>query len=414
MLTEAIFYTAANIQRSSEDKIFSLHDLNNVNSIISKLLITLKSINYKDPDSYNHFHDTVNRKPNQLQSHLYNTMSQTLSDDITQIMYDKIPTNEIHNNKNFFFQQLSCLTANQSNIAGSFLTSTSQSFYNKFSNKEFSTLLCLRYNLDLDYIPTNLPCTCNRINKITGIKQPSIIDKKGFHICNACNADACPTIIHDAVQNVFAQAFKNAGCHVVNKPSVEDEDGKLLVPDHLVLGNATESGQGLMIDYRHTDSGQTNPLDFSEHMLKSDIEKIGKYNAAVSRSGHRFMPIILDKFGNVLQKTRDMLFQMFIRKVSNYKHDIAETEAYLIATKKTNFWLKRASAAMAKTKAMCIINRSTKLIAIQHEKKHGKGSKNSSTYFDNRIDIEQESDVLIADYSFDECNYFKEDDDICA
>ena len=59
------------------------------------------------------------------------------------------------------------------------------------------------------------------------------------------------------------------------------------------------------------------------------------------------------------------------------------------------FWLKRASAAMAKTKAMCIINRSTKLIAIQHEKKHGKGSKNSSDYFDNRIDIEQESDVLI-------------------
>ena len=30
------------------------------------------------------------------------------------------------------------------------------------------------------------------------------------------------------------------------------------------------------------------------------------------------------------------------------------------------------------------------------------------------IDIEQESDVLIADYSFDECNYFKEDDDTCA
>jgi len=80
----------------------------------------------------------------------------------------------------------------------------------------------------------------------------------------------------------------------------------------------------------------------------------------------------------------------------------------------TNFWLKRASAAMAKTKTMCIINRSTKLIAIQHEKKHGKGSKNSSAYFDNRIDIEQKSDVLIADYSFDECNYFKEDDDICA
>ena len=72
-------------------------------------------------------------------------------------------------------------------------------------------------------------------------------------------------------------------------------------------------------------SGQTNPLDFSEHMLKSDTEKIGKYNAAVSRSGHRFMPIIFDKFGNVLQKTRDMMFQMFLRKVSNDRHDITET-----------------------------------------------------------------------------------------
>ena len=70
--------------------------------------------------------------------------------------------------------------------------------------------------------------------------------------------------------------------------------------------------------------------------------------------------------------------------------------------------------AKTKTKAMCIINRSTKLIGIQHEKKHGKGSKNSSTYFDNRIEIEQESDILIADYSFDECNYFKDDDDIYA
>ena len=40
---------------------------------------------------------------------------------------------------------------------------------------------------------------------------------------------------------------------------------------------------------------------------------------------------------------------------------------------------------MAKTKAMCIINRTDKLIRIQHEKKHGKGSKNSSTYFDNKM-----------------------------
>ena len=72
------------------------------------------------------------------------------------------------------------------------------------------------------------------------------------------------------------------------------------------------------------------------------------------------------------------MYQMFLRKVSNDRHDITETEADFIATKKTNFWLKRASSAIAKTKAMCIINRSTKLI----------GSKNSSAYFDSRTEIE--------------------------
>ena len=70
-----------------------------------------------------------------------------------------------------------------------------------------------------------------------------------------------------------------------------------------------------MIDYRHTDSGQTNPLDFSAHMIKREYEKLGKYNTAVSRSGHRFMPIILDKFGYVLQKTKDMMHQIPFKKI---------------------------------------------------------------------------------------------------
>ena len=50
---------------------------------------------------------------------------------------------------------------------------------------------------------------------------------------------------------------------------------------------------------------------------------------------------------------------------------------------------------MAKTKAICILKRSSKLISIQHETKHGKGSKNSSAYFDDRIDIEHETDKLV-------------------
>ena len=49
------------------------------------------------------------------------------------------------------------------------------------------------------------------------------------------------------------------------------------------------------------------------------------------------------------------------------------------------FWLRRIACAMAKTEAMCIINRTNKLIGIQHEKKHGKGSKNSSSYFDSKM-----------------------------
>ena len=54
-------------------------------------------------------------------------------------LYEKIPTNERNNNKNFFFQQIACLTANKNETSGAFLNSTSQSFYNRFSNKELST-----------------------------------------------------------------------------------------------------------------------------------------------------------------------------------------------------------------------------------------------------------------------------------
>ena len=53
------------------------------------------------------------------------------------------------------------------------------------------------------------------------------------------------------------------------------------------------------------------------------------------------------------------------------------------------------------------------IISIQHEKKHCKGSKNSSSYFDDKIDCEHETDKLIADDRFDECSFFK-DDDMCA
>ena len=90
----------------------------------------------------------------------------------------------------------------------------------------------------------------------------------------------------------------------------------------------------------------------------------------------------------------------------------------IIASRKLRFWLRRIACAMAKTKtkAMCIINRTDKLIRIQHEKKHGKGSKNSSAYFDNKMIEEEEIEKQIDDGTFDECAYVyvKDDDDSCA
>ena len=60
---------------------------------------------------------------------------------------------------------------------------------------------------------------------------------------------------------------------------------------------------------------------------------------------------------------------------------------------------------------MCIVNR-TKLIGIQHEKKHGKGSKNSSIYFDNKMVEDEEVEKQVNDGTFDECASVKEDDDL--
>ena len=52
---------------------------------------------------------------------------------------------------------------------------------------------------------------------------------------------------------------------------MEDLDGKRLVPDHMITGNGTHDGRSIMIDYRHTDSGQTDPFDSTSHLTK-DID----------------------------------------------------------------------------------------------------------------------------------------------
>ena len=107
------------------------------------------------------------------------------------------------------------------------------------------------------------------------------------------------------------------------------------------------------------------------------------------------------------------MFQMFKRNAKNNSAEIVEipdAEANIIASRKLKFWLKRIACAVAKTKAMCIINRSNKIIGIQHEKKHGKGSKNSSIYFDNKMVEEEEMEKQVNDSTFNECAYVKDVD----
>ena len=109
------------------------------------------------------------------------------------------------------------------------------------------------------------------------------------------------------------------------------------------------------------------------------------------------------------------MFQMFKRNAKNNCNEISDAEANIVASRKLKYWLRRIACAMAKTKAMCIINRTNKLIEIQHEKKHGKGNKNSSIYFDNKmIEEEEEMEKQLGDDRHDECVYIKDDDDLCA
>ena len=60
------------------------------------------------------------------------------------------------------------------------------------------------------------------------------------------------------------------------------------------------------------------------------------------------------------------MFQMFKRNARNNSNEISDAEANIIASRKLRFWLRRIACAMVKTKAMCIINRTDKLIRIQH------------------------------------------------
>jgi hypothetical protein len=83
-----------------------------------------------------------------------------------------------------------------------------------------------------------------------------------------------------------------------------------------------------------------------------------------------FVAFVVDRFGTVIKGVQNLMFQMFKRNSKNICNEISDAEVNIVAKRKLKFWLRRIACAMARTKAMRIINRTNKLIGIQHEKKH--------------------------------------------
>ena len=69
-----------------------------------------------------------------------------------------------------------------------------------------------------------------------------------------------------------------------------------------------------------------------------------------------FVAFVVDRFGTVIKGVQDLMFQMFKRDARNNCNEISDAEANIIASRKLKFWLRRIACAMAKTKAMCIID----------------------------------------------------------
>ena len=92
--------------------------------------------------------------------------------------------------------------------------------------------------------------------------------------------------------------------------------------------------------------------------------KIAKYNAVSNRNGHLLVAVVVDTFGTVIKEVQNLMLQMFKRNSKNNCNEISDAEANIVASRKLKYWLRRIACAMAKTKAMCIINGTNELIGI--------------------------------------------------
>ena len=332
--------------------IFYEEDLSNINTRINKLFNILKNLNINTVNDYNHFNDSQTKKSFNLQSHIYDIITENVKNQIIQEMEREINTN-LSNYKNQKVQDLAFLTSIQNDVSHLWLNSNSQKYWERFSDKEFTTNLHYRYHLDIPYIPNNLVCDCCRV-------PPVKIDRKGSHFVGSCNREHMAGHRHNKVRDIFAQVLSDVGAQVITEPAQFLDQG--LKPDieaHVVPGYDSPITFDIRITQPAT-SLRKDPRNALNHLRANEKQKNDLYSHPMSENGFMFMPIIFESLGNTLPEVRSFMFKIY----KNYYSDRGESneESTMNAVRKVRFWLKKIVCAINKQNSTGILCRTQNLI----------------------------------------------------
>jgi hypothetical protein len=106
------------------------------------------------------------------------------------------------------------------------------------------------------------------------------------------------------------------------------------------------------------------PGFLAKEYILTPTERMQNITLYLTETDIMFVAFVVDRIGTVIKEVQNLMFQIFKRNAKNYCNKISDAEANVVASRKLKFWLRRIACAMAKTKAMCIINGTKKLIGI--------------------------------------------------
>ena len=66
-------------------------------------------------------------------------------------------------------------------------------------------------------------------------------------------------------------------------------------------------------------------------------EKNARCNAVSNRNGHSFVAFVVYRFGTMIKKVQNLMFQMFKRNAKNNCNEISDAEANIVASRKLKF-----------------------------------------------------------------------------